>query len=48
MGLYQERKWSTRAHGAHGDEFASKEVFMCTKLRAHKSIKTPLSSAKCI
>ena len=29
---------------AHGDERLRKEVFTCTKSRAHESIKTPLSS----
>ena len=29
---------------AHGDERARREVFLCTKLRAHKSVKALLSS----
>ena len=34
--------WS---HGnKHARKGANKEVFTCTKLRAHKSMKTPLSS----
>ena len=33
---------------AHIDERVRKEVSACTKLRARKSIKTPLSSAECI
>ena len=34
----------SRKNCAHGDERVRKEVFACTKSRAHESIKTPLSS----